>query len=393
MKKILFALIVLMTLVAFVSCDGDKAVDESRGLAQVTMNVESKALVASVNDGISSYQFKATPNFSYGADETIYGTVSDWRDITVASGTAHLGYYSQGSWTFEIRALSAESVVVASGSATVYLKAGAENTVAITIANDTGSGESAGSVHFIIETSDLGNPIDIQIISQLVEAADELGDAFEYEGIHWTSYTYEDMNNEENNAIFSNDELDPTWTAGNYPEWYRNGVQFPLGRLMYVGTIDNVPSGSYVFTVRLSNHVTGSMIAGQMIAIRVIDDTTTNVTGTMISGDFVAGVLTITAPGTIAGTISGETVLSTGISTPITLEWTGEEGAEIPVAYRWMVDGNVIADEEEASFDYIPAQYGRHTVSVVAFGSDNGQIGSATVKVNVLPTVGTQSNN
>jgi hypothetical protein len=392
MKRILIALIVCMTLAVFVSCDGNKAV-EDQGLAQVTMSVESKALVASVNDGINSYQFRATPNFSYGSDETIYGTVDEYREITLSGGTASLGYYSQGSWTFEVRALAENDVVIASGSTTVFLKAGAENTVAITISNDAGTGDTHGSVHFIIETGDLGNELDIEVISQLVTAADELGDAVEYEGITWTKYTYEDLSDATNNEIFSNDPDNPTWEAGNYPEWYRNGVRYPLGRLLYVADIPEVPSGSYIFTVRISNRSTNYMVAGQMIAVRVIDDTTTNITGTMLSGDFVAGALTITAPGTIAGTINGETVLATSRDTSIELTWTGEEDADTPVAYQWMVDGIVIDDETEESYVYTPALYGRHIVSVIAFGDDNGQIGSATVKVNVLPTAGTQPNN
>ena len=391
MKKILIALIALVALVAFVSCDGNKAV-ESKGLAQVTMNVESKALVASVNDGISSYQFRATPNFSYGADEDIYGTVDEWRDITVTAGTAALGYYSQGSWTFEVRALSAESAVIAAGTATVYLKAGSDNVVAITVSNSTGGSESAGAVHFIIETSDIGNPLEIDVVAQQVISANELGEVIDY-NVDWTVYDYEDMHNEENNALFCLDPEDPTtWTVGNYPEWYRNGVNFPAGRLLYVGTLSNVPSASYIYTVRVINTVTEALVSGQMIAVKVIDDTTTNVTGTMISGDFVAGSLTITAPGTIAGTINGETVVATQREVPIELTWTGEEDALEPASYSWMVDGT-LTEVTTATFNYTPTTYGKHTVSVIAFGAEGGQIGSASIKVNCLPTAGTQNNN
>lgn len=398
MKRILIAVFAVLALVAFVSCDGNKAV-ENKALAQVTMSVESKALSASVNDGINSYQFRATPNFSYGADETIYGTVSEWTDLTVSAGQANLGYYSQGSWTFQVRALTGgeNPAVIASGQATLYLKAGAENIVAITIANEAGGSSSTGSVKFIIETNDVGNDLDISVISQAVlpgSTPDDpyvLGEPFEFQGMTWDTYSRTDMTDPTNDAIFSEDPEHPTWQPGNYPEWYRNGVQFPAGRLLYVETLENVQSGSYIFTVRITNHVSGALVAGQMIAVRVIDSTTTNITGTLISGEFVAGSLSITAPGTIAGTINGETVISATINTPIELSWAGEEGAVEPSSFKWMVDGTMI-DETGDAFTYTPTTYGKHTVSVVAFGEDEGQVGSATIKVNCLPPGG-QSNN
>ena len=162
-KNFGFVILMLMAvLMLFASCEQpvaevEKPVEEEipRDVVEVGMVVvEDKSLTSDLNRDIKYWEFMATPQFSLGEGEKIYGTVSYWRMLpaldtgadNVIKTEASLGRYTSGDWLFELRALNSNKHVIAVGSTQQIVREGLDNTVHITMLTDRADnthGESA----------------------------------------------------------------------------------------------------------------------------------------------------------------------------------------------------------------------------------------------------------
>lgn len=144
-----FVLLTGLILFVFVSCAGEKGINDK---AEVTIEMEvpygEKLLSVSAPSKITAFEYKATPGFVQDEDldsfsQSIVGdTKGEWKsvrfqdkdgnDATVGKIRAVMGYYQQGRWTLEIRALNANGNVVYYGTTgTIYLNSNRVNAFSV----------------------------------------------------------------------------------------------------------------------------------------------------------------------------------------------------------------------------------------------------------------------
>lgn len=384
----------------FVSCK-QEAMDGAKGYAKVSVAVadEKKALATTVKDTIASYQYKVKPLFALAAGEPVYanGLVLDqtfaetdgwsaWTDISVTNNKADLGLYTQGNWQFDVRTLNEQGAVIAVGSNTAYLRTGASNNVTIELDADssgaTGGEAITGSIWFGIETNALEattSAVSLSVSTKKVTAAGTLGAATP-QAITWTN------------------------PAVHNESYYGDTAAVGTGRRYYEGTVGSLTPGQYLVTVLLEETHTPeeggeavtSTIAGQSIGVTVLGGADpTVIKGTMLTGEFVQEGLTLIAPGVIIGSIDSAAGIAATVGTPVTITYNKAETSATPKTFIWSVDGGAEivyvagTDANPNEFSYTPTAAGDHTVSVVVFGENKAEIGSASAFINARNPVET----
>ena len=457
-KNFGFVILMLMAvLVLFASCEQpvaemDKPVEEEipRDVVEVGMVVvEDKSLTSDLNRDIKYWEFMATPQFSLGEGEKIYGTVSYWRMLpaldtgadNVIKTEASLGRYTSGDWLFELRALNSNKHVIAVGSTQQIVREGLDNTVHITMLTDRADnthGESAddasmetgwnghdngtktatveryGSLHvgFVV------NRLDADIANmRIVTKYQKIEKNSALSGVQTPGITWDDRNGEIKQTTDSTGAT-IAGTAGEfYTNWYKNATplnykaisgdsneRVEMGKVYYEGTLDNLDAGPYIFTFYIQGKdKDGNWInlGGQAVDVIIVGGEETQVKGTLLANEYVQTKLVLDQTGEIFGSINNRTFMTVNAENTAELTFMQsasqqQDSKEAAVKDFWIGDGDFLTPNGQDSNVYVyscpvnengkPA-YGIHRVSVVAFG-EQGSTGCATIDLIFNPASG-----
>ena len=454
-KNFGFVILMLMAvLMLFASCEQPVAEVETpveeefpRDVVEVGMViVEDKSLTSDLNRDIKYWEFMATPKFSLGEGEKIYGTVSYWRMLSaldtgadnVIKTEASLGRYTSGDWLFELRALNSNKHVIAVGSTQQIVREGLDNTVHITMFTDRADnthGESAddesmetgwnghdngtktatveryGSLHigFVV------NRLDADISNmRIVTKYQKIEKNSALSGVQTPGITWDDRNGEVKQTTDSTGATIAGTQGEFYTNWYKNATplnykaisgdsseRVEMGKVYYEGTLDNLDAGPYIFTFYIQGKdKDGNWInlGGQAVDVIIVGGEETQVKGTLLANEYVLAGLKITSPGTIYGTINGVNYVKGTPGTPVNLKWMQtdtekEDSGEDAARYFWDVNGTE-TEETANSFTFNCPQnpdgsyaYGIYRVSCTPTGV-LGSTGNATIDIIFNPTEG-----
>ena len=304
--------------------------------AKVVFSADLKAISASIDLQISSWQYKATPRFSVQAPSYIQGG-TDWKTMSMSGmESAAQGPFTQGEWTFGVRALNTAGKVIYEGESTAYIKlldknAAQVNRVSVRLSPAT-SGQ--GSIRISITTNTTSeNGMSAKLMYRKTSSST------------WRTFT------------------DFTKANSN-------------GKTSFTGTISGVDAGNYVinFTVMESSTTVG----GQSLSTTVLPNEQTVISGDIIPSAYIGGVLDINLPDTIAGTIVYSATAKTGV--PLTMRWNNT-GTATPSTILWSVSG--VYSGTGSTFTYTPDEVGEHPISAVAYNGSE-EIGSVTIILKVV---------
>lgn len=162
-----------------------------------------------------------------------------------------------------------------------------------------------------------------------------------------------------------------------------------------------VPAGQYLVRVLLCerNEATDGeiIIAGQVLAVKVVGGETTTVWGTLVPEKYIPSALAITVAADVDGFLNGNQVFqlttNTLSSVSIRLTYTGETNSDLTNAvYRWYVDGELQSEARSQSFTFVPSRYGDAKITCYVYDTvGDGSFGkqaSATQVINVMPATG-----
>lgn len=149
---ILPAVLLVVLLIVLCSCSDGNEIHSDR--AEVVLNMEvpyaEKLLSVDAPQNIKAFEYRATPEFEQDEDQAAYSqdivgdTKGEWKsvrfqdstgaDATVGRLRAVMGYYQQGRWTIELRALNANGNIVYYGTTdTVYLNSNRVNAFTVSL--------------------------------------------------------------------------------------------------------------------------------------------------------------------------------------------------------------------------------------------------------------------
>lgn len=449
---------ILMVLLLLSSCSEpqlkvDKNEKEEiipQGVVEVGMVIlEDKTLTSDLNRDIKYWEFMATPKFTLGEGEKIYGQVTYWRMLSeldteadgVVKTSANLGRYTSGDWLFEVRALNSNKHVVAVGSTQQIVREGLDNIVEITALTDRADGthgqsmdatstetgwdghdpnsktttiERTGSIHVGLLVNRLDSDTNkMRIVTKYQKVTKSAGlDAVATPGITWTV-----RNGATESRIDSTGAVIAQGTPGeNYTKWYKTATPtnyktvsgddtstVELGKVYYEGVLENMDAGPYIFTFYLQGKDKDDNwidLGGQAVDVMIVGGEETQVKGTLLANEYVLAGLRITSPGTIYGTINGRNYIQGTPGTPVELTWNqtpteSADSGEAAVRYYWSVNGTeqtTTAASPTFTFN-CPTDddgnylYGIYRVSCSPTGA-LGSIGNSTIDIIFNPTDG-----
>lgn len=320
-------LAVLLTFSMIVSCsyNGD---EDPNILVPVSLCTKNKAL--SVSSDLENmnlvFKYTAIPNYT----GYIKGTVSTFTDISFSGGTANLGLFSQGSWTFTLKALNESGSVVYQGSSTVFLKSGGMNTVVIDLERkeETGNG--------ILEIDFTGPKLGVSDYALILR----------YRKAGETEYR----------------ENKTAWDAVE-----------DKGVIRYTGNM-SLSAGSYELNfVYLQS---GKQMGGDTVSAQIFKDEKTFVTGSIDSGVAVTGQIQINYNGS-GNSFYGEKDTYPGRKT--VFYWKGETSS---ASFSWSVNGTAL-DCHTSSCSFCEMMPGEYTL--VCSATVDTAVKTGTYKITVLP--------
>ena len=252
-----------LSLLFFISCsDKSNVTDKVEVTIEVEVPYSEKLLSVSAPSKITAFEYKATPGFVQDEDLDSYSqnivgdTKGEWKSVkfqdkdgnnaTVGRIRAVMGYYQQGRWTLEIRALNANGNVVYYGTTdTIYLNSNSTNAFSV-------------SLH--------------GVRNEKTETKLKI--------------TFTGLETEENTGMKPSitlcylDNTTKTITEGWIEKKIKDGV------IEYSALIENLDAGEVTATIALSTGG-GAVQTAETFKTVLIDGETTVVTGTLESGAFV----------------------------------------------------------------------------------------------------------
>lgn len=351
MKKLITFVLCISLVFVMASCQNDP--HGVSGIAEVNLTTATeKSLTSQVDRSITHWQFMATPLFSVAANETIYGKVSNWKELpdlnTPVGGdiktATTLGRYTSGNWLFELRALNAQDKIIAVGSTKQIIRSGIDNNVAITVLTDRKDGThgesiESGKIQFGFETVKLDDNI-------------EIGDSQHLKIIT----TYQKVDKHQKLEPVQTANLN--WTAtdtGGTPDSFYGTEKIKEGRTYYSTILPAIDAGPYIFTIKFQGKNSSNSfidLGGQSFEVMVVGGETSTVKGTLLANDFIIAGLKITAPGKIVGTINGKHYIIGTPGTPVTLQYIHdtENSAEVPTRWYWYVNNELKVESNSDTF-------------------------------------------
>ncbi len=360
MKRVLLALMVLISVIALVACDGNKASDSignavSDDLVEVRLATEfedfkdanSKALTDTVNVAITDYKYTATPNFTLQNPSSIYGVQSTQKSIGPDSAVS-LGYFTQGNWHFHLYGYNDQGQMVTEGEVDWYLK------------KSLGSVENAIPVILNLSTANEGS-LKVVVATQAVSSGNQtLKVRLQHSG--------------EN--VFTDAA---TYTAN------QGTVQNNI--LTWDKTISNLTSGRYEVEIQIFND--NVQIAGEALTVVIVDDAVTTIAGQVYASSFVHGNFAVTVPGIIIGN-AGENLQTAALNVSRAFTWTTDalQTTGTIEKYEWYVDGvlqQTVNGVANKSWTHTFTTVGQFNVTCIARNASGTEAGYSNVLVVVNP--------
>lgn len=337
----MLAAITFLMLLLAVSCNGDGGAVYP-GDAEVSFAVteaDGKALYATVDTATAYYTYTATPLFTLSAPAEIVGVRSTEYNYG-AVGSANLGYFTAGRWTFHVYAYNAAGFLLREGETTVYLRrttSGIANTVALTL---TRSVSRKGNIRFVFTTNDVSAD------------GSRVGLSWSYNQGSFTSETIKTPASHSDNSA------------------------------TYDFTLENMQSGTYTFrislydgTVRIGGTTVSTYILGSSPVAR-----TTELTGQIYPAEHLSVAFSLDIPEPITGTVGSYTVAGR-VNTATTFTWTTQSGT--PVTYVWYRDGVEVQRSASNTYTWTPTAPGAYTMTCVGLSSSGLESGSAVCLLDV----------
>lgn len=393
---------------------------------------ELKSLSAAVPEEVAKYQYRAIPLFTVDGESTagatdtpaIIGEQPQWTDITIANDMATLGYFRQGHWKFGIRTLNKQGNILATGWTTenapdgVYLQKGKQNLVRITLHPDDATGSSGqsvntGKVKIGFETNYLAELdkafIKLEINKVKIDGTYEDVKLWPLKNDTWTTTKA---------GVNDTGILAPTGTFGKIVgkgriRYYAETPDLVPVQQEYEDPITHektkvtaftggIAPGNYLVRVLLcvkDDKGNDKIIAGQLVAVRVVGGENSYVTGTLTPEVYIETGISITVAENIDGSISPTDdvfLLKTDTlsSASITMKYvTTKVPTNSKIKYEWRINGNLIVDATNATLTFKPTIYGDNKITCVATSTIGetgifGEIGSATTVIRVTPATG-----
>jgi hypothetical protein len=310
----------------------------------VTLSISTKALEASDTRSIK-YSYRAVPTWHQGS--VIAGEKTNWTELNLdGESEIYLGTFTCGTWQFFIRGISSNSgLTVCEGSSGNVTLAKNEETVGVTAQSTTGA---YGSVK-------------VQVRSHKV--------ALQGTYLRCTFRNIVD-------GVLG-DEIDVSESI--------TSADLGNGSILHSGLLEGMAQGIYVFSMQVCNTVTDDVISGEAISVLVAGDEVVTISGEILGSGAVGAVFVIDALTTLDGEIIADEETRPGV--PITLVWSAEKKIYEKAQYWvWTIDGSV-TETSSASLTWTPMEQGDHSVTCVAVGSKNGEVGNSHVTVRVLQGV------
>lgn len=417
-----------------VSCRDDAASGLPQGVVGASVEISDvKAITVSVEDEVKTYEYRAVPQFSIQGEaysDGIFGEQLQWREIQMSGRKASLGYYRQGLWVFEMRTKNKNGEVLTTGnSGEVWLQKGKANLVEITLKQDDGEGRSGenlntGRIAFGLETNMLDGTVYNLDHAYIRIEADKLTTEGTIDG-RYTGMRLETSNTcgltlkspgfvsllegEEDDGI-----LAPVLggTVGNGRTRYYGStpdLSWDTKTVVYEDVeqevhywAGGVKAGQYLLRILqcVTDEDTGDeiVVAGQVLAVKVVGGETTYVTGTLVPEKYINTSLLLTVAEGVEGDIvsSGAFEMRIGTLNSPSLKLTYEpedDGLGTDLEYIWFVDGVLQENETGSSFMFHPKRYGDAKITCYVSGHVGGSEyfgsqSSATQVVQVKPTSG-----
>jgi hypothetical protein len=304
--------------------------------ASVVFSTDLKAIAATIDMQIAYWQYKATARFNVQSPSYIEGQ-TDWKTMTVTNyESTRQGPFTQGEWTFGVRALNANGKVIYQGETTAIVKlldkdAVQANYVSVVLA---AINDGRGSIRLNVTTNTTSE----------------------------TGMSAKLMYRKTGSS---------TWrTFTNFSKANANG------KTCFTATITDVESGNYVlnFTVMESTTTVG----GQSLSCTVLPDEQTIISGDIIPSAYVGGILDVEIPNIMAGNITYNATARIGV--PLTMRWNNT-GTASPSTIIWSVSG--VYSGTGTNFTYTPTEFGEYPISCVAYNG-NEEVGSCTIILKVV---------
>ena len=360
MKKFLLALMVLISVIALVACNGNDVIEKneeqlSDELVEVKFasrfedfkDADSKALTDTVNVAISDYKYTATPNFTLQNPASIYGIQSTQKSIGSNSAVS-LGYFTQGNWHFHLYGYNSEGQMVTEGEVDHYLK------------KSSGSVENAIPVVLNLSTANTGS-LRVNVATQAVSSGNQ---TLKIRVQHSGENTFTDK---------------ATYTAAQGTT--QNNI------LTWNQTITNLRSGRYEVEIQIFND--NVQIAGEALTVVIVDNAVTTIAGQVYASSFVHGNFNVTVPGIIIGN-AGENLQTAALNVDRAFTWATDtvQTTGTIEKYEWYVDGNLeqtVNGVNNTSWTHKFTTVGQFNVTCIARNSSGTEAGYSNVLVVVNP--------
>ena len=188
--------------------------------------------------------------------------------------------------------------------------------------------------------------------------------------------------------------------------WDDDGNETPID--VFKG---GITPGNYLVTVKVCtiDETAGNtgkeiVLGGQTMAVKVVGGEVTTVTGSLLQEKYIQTGLSVTIPDDVSGTLqSGDgtspanfIVQSDSLGTAsITITYVPDDETlnQSRLKYTWVVNGEQIAGQTGASFQYTPSRYGDAKITCIVMGQAGdtgnfGEVASDTVVVRVVQQTG-----
>ena len=188
--------------------------------------------------------------------------------------------------------------------------------------------------------------------------------------------------------------------------WDDDGNEIPID--VFKG---GITPGNYLVTVKVctvdktaGNTDKEIVLGGQTMAVKVVGGEVTTVTGSLLQEKYIQTGLSVTIPDDVSGTLqSGDgtspanfIVQSDSLGTAsITITYVPDDETlnQSRLKYTWVVNGEQVAGQTGASFQYTPSRYGDAKITCIVMGQAGdtgnfGEVASDTVVVRVVQQTG-----
>ena len=405
MRKIFFLFIAIAVLTGLVACREDLPQAMTETLADVRLEIaEEKTLSTIAMDAVSYYHYDAEFT-GIAVNNVQQGETLDAPLIIEPDNSAYVGKFSQGYWTFTVRAYTSRNTVIYEGSQSVWigqstvsvkivlkqlrggygqlaidvvsLKIGDDPQIAVAWMkhdeNQVGSDGSSSSANNPDWTrTEIFNEIDsVYFGTRVMTQAqiDAMKPGSSSERISNTQHVAVSRGQIIRIEILNSNTNQRGFWYGKVTEGCTTGTDPWVTMVSYVATPDHVrfvatglpiQAGRYKLSVSVGNTF-------DIIDIMIIEGELTSVSGTLNPDIYFGAGIEIDEPDPVSGKIvyAG----SPGYAIATTYTWVPDTGSATPNRYVWSVNGQYINPSTSSmystssTFSFTPSDHGIYTIS------------------------------